>query len=175
MQLLKKLSSILDQITEHSGRLVAWLVLAMTLLVCYDVFMRYVFRTGSVALQELEWHLFALLFLLGAAYTYKHDAHVRVELLYQKMSPRQRAWANLLGNLLFLIPFAVLVISSSLPFVHDAFVFNESSPDPGGLPYRFVLKAAIPLGFALLILQSVAEVIRQILMIAGQSAEEAGD
>jgi TRAP-type mannitol/chloroaromatic compound transport system permease small subunit len=144
----------------------------MTLLVGYDVAMRYLFHRGSVALQELEWHLFALLFLLGAAYTYKHDGHVRVELFYQKLGERGRAWVDLFGNVFFLLPFCALVIWSSWPFVYNAFIFSESSPDPGGLPYRFVLKAAIPLGFLLLALQGVAASLRSAVTLF---ARQGGD
>ena len=157
---LIRLADRLDAVSESTGRAVSWLVAALVLLVCYDVAMRYLFRAGSVALQELEWHLFALVFLLAAAYTLKHNEHVRVDIVYQRLHPRVRAWIDLLGASLFLLPFAALVIYSSWSFVADAFVYNESSSDPGGLPYRFVLKAAIPLGFALLALQGVSSILR---------------
>ena len=148
----------IDAVNEWIGRAVAWLVLALVLLIGWDVAMRYLFSRGSVALQELEWHLFAMLFLLGAAYTLKHDAHVRVDVLYQSrwMNPARRALVNLLGSVLFLIPFCVLVIVSAWPFVTAAWVHGEGSPDPGGLPHRWLLKACIPLGFGLLLLQGVA-------------------
>ncbi len=162
---LTKIAAALDRFSERSGRLVAWLILAMTLLVAYDVAMRYLFHKGSVALQELEWHLFALLFLLGAAYTLKHDAHVRVELIYHRLSARGRAWVDLLGTLLFLLPFCLLIIYSSWPFVANAFNFAESSPDPGGLPHRWLLKAAIPLGFGLLLLQGIALALKNLAFL----------
>lgn len=148
----------LDAFSEWTGRLVAWLVIAMVLLISYDVAMRYLFQRGSVALQEMEWHLFAVLFLLGSGYTLKHDDHVRVDILYQSrwMTPRRRAWVNLLGSVLFLAPFCVLVIVSSWPFLYDAYLFGEASPDPGGLPMRWILKAMIPVGFWFLLLQGVA-------------------
>ncbi len=167
---LDKIARSLEAISETTGRVVAWLTLAMTLLVSYDVGMRYLFREGSVALQELEWHLFALLFLLGAAYTLKHNAHVRIELLYHKMDARGRAWADLLGDLFFLLPFCLLILYSSWPFVYNAFQYNEGSPDPGGLPYRYLLKAAIPVGFALLMLQGIANVFSQLHTLFGDSA-----
>ncbi len=151
----------------------AWLVVGLVLLVCYDVAMRYLFQSGSIALQELEWHLFALIFLLGAAYTLKHDEHVRVDLFYgnRRVSDRQRAWVNLLGSLLLLIPFCVLIIYTSIPFVENAWAMGEGSPDPGGLPYRFLIKAAIPAGFALLLIQGVAEVMRNILVLKSSQVE----
>lgn len=145
----------------------AWLVLAMMLLISYDVSMRYIFHSGSVALQELEWHLFALIFLMGAAYTFKHDEHVRVDVLYESrwMNDRRRAWVNLLGSAFFLLPFCVLIISSAFPFVQNAYVIGETSPDPGGLTHRYLIKAAIPAGFFLLMLQGIATMIRSARLI----------
>lgn len=161
-RILGRLASFIDALSEWLGRLAAVLVVALVLLVCYDVTMRYLFQAGSVALQELEWHLFALIFLLGAAYTLKHDEHVRVDVLYQArwMSAKRKAWVNLLGCALFLIPFAVLIIYSAWPFVMQSYQWQEGSPDPGGLPYRWAIKAAIPIGFALLALQAISLMIR---------------
>lgn len=162
IKILDQLAGFIEHVSEWAGRFSAWLVLAMVLLIAYDVMMRYLFQSGSVALQELEWHIFALIFLLGAAYTLKHDAHVRVDVVYQSrlFSDKARAWVDLLGALLFLIPFCLLVINGSLPFVENSFYLHERSPDPGGLPFRYFLKAAIPFGFTLLLLQGVALVIR---------------
>ena len=159
---------------EWIGRGVAWLVLAMVAIIVYDISMRYLFRIGSVALQELEWHLFSLLFLFGAAYTLKHDAHVRVDIFYQSrwMNDKRRALVDLLGALFLLLPFCVMVIVSSRSFVGNSFSMGEGSPDAGGLPYRFLLKAAIPAGFALLILQGVSQAIRAILVLSGHVPPE---
>ena len=156
-----KTARYIDCFSEWSGRLIAWLVLILVLLISYDVTMRYAFQSGSTALQELEWHIFALIFLLGAAYTLKHDGHVRVDVLYQArwMSDKGRAWINILGVIFFLLPFCALIIYSSWPFVMNAYEIGEGSPDPGGLPHRYLLKAAIPLGFALVALQGVAMII----------------
>ena len=154
----------LEKISEWCGRAISWCILIMVLIIGYDVFMRYVFHIGSVALQELEWHLFALVFLLGASYTLKHDAHVRVDIFYQSkyMSDVKRAWVDLLGTLLFLFPFCILIIASSWGFVANSFVIAEGSPDAGGLPYRFILKAAIPFGFVLLLIQGIAIALKSI-------------
>jgi len=163
---LQQAAAWIERLSEFSGRMIAWLVLLLVLLISYDVAMRYLFQGGSVALQELEWHLFALIFLLGAANTLKHDGHVRVDVFYQnRMGKRGRAWVNLLGTLLFLIPFCSLVIVSAWPFVHDAWLFHESSPDPGGLPARWLLKAAIPIGFLLLLLQGLADAIHSLQIL----------
>ena len=158
------LVTAIESASEWMGRLASWLVLAMVLLICYDVSMRYLFQHGSVALQELEWHLFALIFLFGAAYTLKHDQHVRVDILFHSryVSDRARAWINIGGTLLFLIPFSILVLATSWPFVENAFLYNESSPDPGGLPYRFLLKGSLLVAFGLILLQGIADIIKNI-------------
>ena len=160
-RVLDFIAVVIEALNEWMGRFAAWLVVGMVLLVCYDVAMRYLFQAGSVALQELEWHLFALIFLLGAAYTLKCDEHVRVDVFYQAswMTPRRKALVNLFGCLFMLLPFCLLMIVSSIPFVEQAYGWSEGSPDPGGLPYRWLLKAAIPFGFALLALQGLAMII----------------
>ena len=167
---LKQLINLIDSFSEWSGRIIAWLVLAMVLVIGYDVVMRYVFLSGSVGLQELEWHLFALLFLLGAAYTFKHDSHVRVDIFYKSRwtNRRGRAWIDLMGGLFFLTPFCLLIIISSIPFITNSFDMAEGSPDPGGLPWRFLLKSAIPLGFALLLLQGIAHMMRCFAVLFGK-------
>ncbi|RME33591.1 MAG: TRAP transporter small permease subunit [Gammaproteobacteria bacterium] len=162
-----RVAGLLESLSETVGRLVSWLVLLLVLLIGYDVVMRYLFQQGSVALQELEWHLFSLIFLLGAAYTQKHDGHVRVDILYRShlVSPRGRVWIDLAGTLLLLLPFCLLVIWSSWPFVESAWEHGEGSPDPGGLPLRWLIKAAIPAGFVLLLLQGVADALRNLVRL----------
>ena len=162
---MRSIISIIDNITEWVGKTASWLVLAMVLLICYDVAMRYLFQQGSVALQELEWHLFALIFLLGSAYTLKHDEHVRVDILYQSrfVSDKQRALINILGTLFFLFPFCILILISSWPFVENAFYYNEGSPDPGGLPYRYLLKGSLLIAFGLLLLQGFSSLLKNII------------
>ena len=158
---------VIESISEKLGRVVSWTVLILVLVIVYDVFMRFAFKIGSVTLQELEWHLFALLFLLGAAYTYKHDGHVCVDVFYRshRLNDRHRAWVDLLGSIVFLIPFCLVIIISSLPFVSASFQILEGSPDPGGLPFRFLLKAAIPAGFSLLLLQGLVHAMRSLELL----------
>ncbi|MFK8067945.1 MAG: TRAP transporter small permease subunit [Gammaproteobacteria bacterium] len=154
----------IDLLSETAGKLTAWLILFMVILISYDVTMRYLFQSGSVALQELEWHLFSIVFLLGAAYALKHDEHVRVDLIYKskRLNDRHRAMINIFGGLFFLIPFCLLIILNSWSFIENSFSLNETSPDPGGLPYRWLLKAMINIGFTLLLLQGLAETLRNI-------------
>ncbi|MBI3771856.1 MAG: TRAP transporter small permease subunit [Gammaproteobacteria bacterium] len=174
-RLLNRLAIWIETLNEWFGRCTALLVLLLVALVCYDVAMRYLFQAGSVALQELEWHLFALIFLLGAGYTLKYDDHVRVDIFYQAawMSPQRRAWVNLLGCIFMLFPFCILVMVSSWPFVADAYAWNEGSPDPGGLPYRWLLKAAIPLSFVLVMLQGLVLALRSAQTIFCRRDQEA--
>ena len=164
---LHRTVNTIDTLSEWSGRAVSWLVLVMVLVIGYDVAMRYLFQSGSVALQELEWHLFALVFLLGAAYTLRHDGHVRVDIFYngRHMNERRRAWVDLFGGVFLLLPFCLLVIVTTLPFVASSFAMGEGSPDPGGLPYRFLLKGAIVLGFSLLLLQGIGHILRCISIL----------
>lgn len=159
--------SAIDALTEWVGRIASWLILALVLLICYDVAMRYLFQQGSVALQELEWHLFALIFLLGSAYTLKYDEHVRVDILFQSrfVSDKQRALINIFGTVLFLFPFCILILISGWPFVENAFYYNEGSPDPGGLPYRYLLKGSLLVAFGLLILQGFSGLLKNIIQL----------
>jgi TRAP-type mannitol/chloroaromatic compound transport system permease small subunit len=161
--LLSTITSI-EKISEWCGILVSWCVLIMVLIIGYDVSMRFFFRISSGALQELEWHLFAIIFLLGASYTLKHDGHVRVDIFYRShwVSDIKRAWVDLLGTLFFLLPFCILIMISSVDFVADSYANAERSSDPGGLSHRYLLKAAIPVGFALLMLQGVALILNSI-------------
>lgn len=166
---------ISDSVTVWIGRAVSWLVLIMVFIIVYDVSVRFLFHQGSVALQELEWHLFALIFLLGAAYTYHHDNHVRVDIFYHsgRLTDKHRALINILGSLFLFFPFCLLVIFSSTDFVFNAYRFNEGSPDPGGLPFRYLLKAAIPLGFALLLLQGLKQLVDAVQLLRAKSDEGA--
>lgn len=169
LQTLKKVASLIDQLNEFIGRATSWLVILMVLVITYDVAMRYLFQSGSVALQELEWHLFALIFLLGSGYTLKQDGHVRVDILYKSrfVSEKSRAWINLTGTFLLLFPFCLLIIFNSFSFVEASYLHNEHSPDPGGLSSRWLLKLMIPVGFGLIFIQGISLAIHSVLSIAG--------
>lgn len=155
-KVLQRINNHLDRLNEQIGRGVSWVNTALVLLVCYDVAARYLFNVSSAGMVEMEWHLFSLVFLLGAGYTLLYDRHVRVDVFYQNFSKQKQAWVNLLGALCLLIPFCVVVIITSWQFMVNAFVIQEGSPDPGGLPARFMIKAAIPAGFVLLLLQALS-------------------
>ena len=128
----------IEKASEWCGILVAWCVLIMVLIIGYDVSMRFFFRISSGALQELEWHLFAVIFLLGASYTLKHDGHVRVDIFYRKISARRRAVVDVLGVLLFLLPLCVFLAYTAWDFAATSWSIHETSREPGGLPYPMI-------------------------------------
>ena len=137
---LQQTVDFLNAINEWVGRTVSWLTLLIVLLVCFNVMRRYFFESADAWGGELEWHFFALIFLLGAGYAFKHERHVRVDLFYTKYSKRDKAWTNLIGALLFLIPWCVLVIWYSWDYAVGAWEINEKSPNPNGLPFRYIYK-----------------------------------
>lgn len=171
MRLLRKIVQGIDRINEMVGRVVAWVSFIMVVVVTLDVIMRYLFKTSFVFVQELEWHLFGVLFLMGAGYTLLHDDHVRVDIFYQRLSRKQQAWINLLGTLFFLLPGCYLVISTSWQFLMNSWAVGEGSSDPGGLPARYVLKAAIPAGIGLIALQGFSLGLRSLLTILDHPIE----
>lgn len=159
---------VIDGVNEAVGRVVSWVCILLVLVTVTDVTMRYGFARGSVAMQEMEWHLFSLIFLLGAGYTLKHNAHVRVDIFYNRLSERKRACIDLLGGFLLLIPFVMATLYTSYDFVAKAWQVREHSVNPGGLPTWYLLKTAIPVGFGLLGLQAVAEVLRALFVLMGR-------
>lgn len=173
---LKKISRSIDILNLWVGRGVAWATALVVVVVFVDVVMRYVFNTSFVFTQELEWHLFAFIFLMGAGYTLLHDGHVRVDIFYQRLGPKAKAWIDFIGVLLFLIPGCVMIIATSWSFVANSLAVLEGSPDPGGIPYRFLLKACIPAGLTLLLLQGLSLGAKSLLTILGHELEaEVGD
>jgi TRAP-type mannitol/chloroaromatic compound transport system permease small subunit len=167
MKTFKHLSHLIDTLNEWVGRGVAWVTLGLVLVVFVDVVMRYLFNTSYVFTQELEWHLFGFIFLIGAGYTLLHDGHVRVDIIYQRLGFKARAWVNLFGVLLFLIPGCLMVMITGWKFMATAFSIMEGSPDPGGIPLRFILKACIPLGFVLLLIQGISLGMHSFMQILG--------
>jgi len=156
----------IDALNEAVGRGVKWLVLIATLVSAVNASLRYGFDLSSNAWLELQWYLFALIFLLGAGYTLKHNGHVRIDVIYGRLSPRAQAWIDLFGSLLFLLPVAGLMAWFSWSVFAEAWAIQEVSADSGGL-LRWPIKLAIPLGFGLLFLQGLAEIIKRIGMLSG--------
>lgn len=156
MEILRSICRWIDSINEWIGRGVAFITAGLVVVMFSDVVMRYLFKKSFVLVQELEWHLFGFIFLLGAGYTLLYDGHVRVDVIYQRLKPVAKAWINLLGTIVFLIPGCLMVIITSWKFTHNSWMVFEGSPDPGGIPLRFIIKGAITVGFALLLMQGLA-------------------
>ena len=173
MDTLKRIADLIDALNDWVGRMVSWVATGLVAVVFIDVVMRYLFNLSFVFTQELEWHLFGFIFLMGAGYTLLHNGHVRVDIIYQRLSRKGQAWVNLFGCILFLFPGCYLIISTSLGFVYESFRILEGSPDPGGIPLRFILKSCIPAGFVLFGLQGVSLFIRSLLTVRG--LESGGD
>ncbi|MFQ5570065.1 MAG: TRAP transporter small permease subunit [Rhodothermales bacterium] len=170
-----RLASGIDRFNEWIGRVIFWLTLAMVLVGSYNAIVRYLDRFTGFSLSsntylELQWYMFSLVFLLGAAYTLKHNAHVRVDVFYSRLSPRGKAWINVFGTALLLLPFCVLMVWMSWSSVSESWAVREVSSDPGGLP-RYPIKTVIPIAFVLLILQGVALLIRQVAILLGRQPD----
>jgi TRAP-type mannitol/chloroaromatic compound transport system permease small subunit len=152
-------AELTERFIDWMGRVTAWLSLALVLIVAYDVLGRYVLGGASVAMQELEWYLIPPFALIGMSYTMRHGAHVRVDFLYNALPPRGRTFIDLFAAMLTVV-ISVIIVDLSINYVLQSFLMREGSPDPGGLPGRYVLKAFIPFGFGLLFIQAVAMCIK---------------
>ena len=162
---IKTVVSLIDRLTEIIGRCAAWCSVLMVLVTFYIVISRYVFNVGSIAVQESVIYLNALLFMLTAGFTLKHDGHVRVDIFYGPASPRYKAWANMLGGLFLLLPVAGFILWVSWDYVMSAWRIRETSPEAGGIPYVYLLKALIVVMTILIILQGLAEIMRNALFL----------
>jgi TRAP-type mannitol/chloroaromatic compound transport system permease small subunit len=167
MDLLLKLAHGIDAVNERIGRLVTWLVLAAVLISAGNAISRYGLNLSSNAWLEIQWYLFSLIFLLGAGYTLRHNGHVRIDVIYGRLSQRGQAIIDLVGGVLFLLPMAGIIAWLGWTGFAEAYAIGETSPDAGGL-LRWPVKLAIPLGFGLLALQGVAEVIKRLAFLAGK-------
>jgi TRAP-type mannitol/chloroaromatic compound transport system permease small subunit len=161
------IAKAIDTANEYFGRAVLWLVGAATLISAINALVRYGLGRSSNAWLEIQWYLFGAIILLAAGYTLKHNGHVRIDVLYGRFSARTQAWIDLLGALLFLLPLCGLMVWLAWPGFVDSFQSGETSPDAGGL-IRWPVRLLIPLGFALLALQGVAEVIKRIAFLRGE-------
>jgi TRAP-type mannitol/chloroaromatic compound transport system permease small subunit len=136
-----------DRVLDRIGDALSWIWLALIAVIVSAVVLRFVFGVGLIQLEELQWHLYAVGFLAGIVGCVVHDRHVRVDVLRERMTPRTQRWVDFYGVLLFQLPLVVLVLWSAVPLVAESFATGEESSSAGGLPYRWVLKAALPLAF----------------------------
>ena len=179
MKRLLALADSIDRFSSGTGRIVSWLTLATVLIGSYNAIVRYLDKWTGLGLSsntyiELQWYLFGLVFLLAGAYTLRRDAHVRVDVFYGRLSVRGKAWIDLLGTVLFLIPFCILMLVKSVPSVVNSWAVLEMSPDPGGLP-RYPIRTVIPIAFLLLLIQGIAMLIRSAATLTSKDSPERED
>ena len=164
---LKTALSSVEKFTEVTGRFISWATVTMVILVVLVVITRYFLGLGSIALQESVTYLHCLVFMMGIAFTLKHDGHVRADIFYRGFSPRAKAIVNLIGGLLFLIPFCLLIFFTSWDYVLASWVIRETSAENNGLPFIYLLKTLMLLMPVTLLLQGIAEIIRSGLILGG--------
>ncbi len=162
-----KMEAWFSRFSTWVGYFSAILLLLLLANVFYDVIMRYWFNDVSIGMQEAEWHLYAMVFLFGIAYALDRDGHVRVDVIYERLSPRRKAWIDILGILFFLWPFCYLVASYGIGFAYEAYDINEMSGDPGGLPHRWVIKGMVSVSFICVLLSSLGFLLRAVNVLLG--------
>ncbi|MDX1467385.1 MAG: TRAP transporter small permease subunit [Halomonas sp.] len=160
----------LDRASERLGTSLSWLILVMMLIQFLIVVLRYAFSVNSIPMQESVMYMHAAVFMLAAAYTLKHDGHVRVDIFYRAMTPKRKALVDLAGTLFLLLPVMGFVILSSLGYVGKSWAILEGSPDSGGIPGVFLLKTLIPLFAGLMILQALVEAVKNVYVLTGRLA-----
>ena len=162
----------LESVNEYIGKVFSWSTSLMVWVICIDVIMRYAFDYSFIWIVELEIYFFALVFLFGAGYAFKHEKHVRVDIFYAKFSPKGKALANLIGGVLFLVPWCVIAIMVCWKYAMNSYNMGENSPQPGGLPALYVLKFIVVVGFVLLLLQGVASILKSIRVLTNKPLSE---
>ena len=170
MGILLKLSRLIDGLSRFVGKSIIWLVLASALISAGNAVARKAFSIGSNAFLEIQWYLFAAVFLLGAGYVFLENAHVRIDVIANKMSKRTRTYIDIFGILIFLLPLCYFMIDFAWPIVYGAYVSGEMSSNAGGL-IRWPVYAMVPAGFALLGLQAISELIKRIGFLAGAAPD----
>ncbi len=167
---MKKTIDIIDSITERIGKLSSWLPVFMVLIISLDVMIRYLFQFTFIWVIELEIYLFGFMFLLGSGYALKHEKHVRVDVFYSRFSEKKKAMIDLIGGLLYLVPWCYIVVFASWKYTYSSFLMGESSAQPGGLPALYVLKFSIAIGFFLLLLQGISQILKSLTILFKKKA-----
>lgn len=166
------ISRRIDPWLDRIGRWMSWVWLVLLAIIVFNVVLRYAFGEGRIEFEEIQWHLYSAGFLLGLSYAFQHDSHIRVDVIHERLSPAVQAWIELYGILLLLLPFVLLVLIFAVPFVWTSYQLAEVSQAPGGLPFRWLIKAAMPIGFALLLLAALSRLSRvwAFLFLGGDQA-----
>lgn len=149
-----------DAAVKRFGSIISWFWVLLMAVICVNVFMKNVLGQGSIQFEEIQWHIYAALFLLGLSYTMAFDDHVRVDLIYETMNTRRKAWVDFLGILLFLIPFIVMILYFAWPFVMKALADGERSSSPAGLSNYWIIKSTLVVGLGLLAISTLARLHR---------------
>lgn len=170
MPLLLKLSRLVDGLSDLIGKLAMWMILAATLISAGNAVVRKIFGTSSNAWLEIQWYLFAAVFMLGGGYAFLRNAHVRIDFISSKFTDRTRNWIDVGGIIIFLIPLCYLMILEGWPLFMGAWTSGEMSSNAGGL-IRWPVYAVIPLGFALLLLQGLSELVKRIAFLTGHGPD----
>ena len=165
VNIFDRLVNIFDRLVDVIGRTVAWLTLVMVVTTCVVVVLRYGLDMSAIMAQESVVYMHGLVFMLGLAFTLKHDGHVRVDLLYSQMTQRKRSIVNLLGHVVFLIPLSLTIFFTSLGYVANSWSVLEGSPEVGGIPAVFLLKTLVPVAAALLFLQAAVMSISEVRLL----------
>ncbi|CAI8241274.1 MAG: Uncharacterised protein [Glaciecola sp. HTCC2999] len=166
------LHNALRKLIDAMGQLCVILMLLMVANVFYDVLMRYFFNDVSIGMQELEWHLFAAMFMFGIGYTLKENAHVRVDIFYEKLLPHTQAYIDIFAALIFTLPITLIIMYYGYGYAVDAYQINEGSPDPGGLPYRWIIRSVIPISNVFLLLCIFYTILENVLKLQGPNEHE---
>lgn len=172
MESLVKVSNLFSRIATRTGQWTAWLMLALMATIIFDVVSRRFFVLGSTKLQEFEWHLHTVLFMLCLGYAYIKDAHVRIELVREHLRPRTQIWLELLGCVLFMLPYCLMIAYFGIDFVARSYASGEISSAMTGLPHRWIIKAFMPAGFILLLMSGLSVLLRSIVLLYGSEATQ---
>jgi TRAP-type mannitol/chloroaromatic compound transport system permease small subunit len=162
---LEKMEAIINRFSDALGKFTAVLFILLLLNVFIDVIMRYLFNDVSIGMQEMEWHLYASIFMLSIPYALYKEGHVRVDIIYDNLTIRKQAWIDLFGTLILLLPFSILVTKYGIDFTIESYKLGEGSGDPGGLPYRWIIKSVIPITFLSIGISGIGLILKSIITL----------
>ena len=166
-----RISGVLDGFVRGVGDFVSWIWVVLVVVIVVNVTMRYVFNEGRIEFEELQWHMYSIGWLIGLSYCVQNDSHIRIDILHDRFKPRTKAWVDLVGILVFLIPYTAIVLIYSPTFIEYSFSTGEISDAPGGLPYRWGIKSVMFIGYGLVLIAAVSRLIRAFSMVFGGPTE----
>ena len=168
------LSRVLDRIVKGVGDVVSWLWVLLVAVIVTNVTARYVFGQGYIAFEEIQWHLYAVGWLIGLSYCIQNDSHIRIDILHERFSPHTKAWIDFIGILVFLLPYTMIVLIYSPAFIQYSITTAEVSDAPGGLPFRWVIKSVMFIGYVLILIAAISRLARAWAMISGAARRAPG-